>query len=142
MHPMMKACVSNFCTIITASLGLTISIATSSLVPVSSARAQSAVAPFPIRSMEARSAFATGIENQLRRAGKDARVQLDGEQREILWIEWQKVSRRDLNTFFNSAIVDSQAELVGLRTIVVTSGAQRWDYDIARQSLVWSPSQQ
>jgi len=142
MHPMTKTSVSNLRTIITASLGLTICIATSTLVPVSLAGAQSAVAPFPISGMEARSAFATGIENRLRRAGKDARVQLDGDQRDTLRIDWPKVSRRDLNAFFNSAIIDRQAELVGLRTIVVTNGAQRWDYDIARQSLIWSPSQQ
>jgi hypothetical protein len=91
--------------------------------------------------MEACSAFATGIENQLRQAGMDARVQLDGDQRDVVRIDWQKASRRDLNAFFTSATTNHQAERAGLRTIVVTSGAQRWDYDVARQSLVWSPAQ-
>jgi len=118
-----------------------ICLALVAVVALSLAHAQSSTA-MPIRSMEARSAFATGIENQLRQAGKDARVQLDGDQRDVLRIDWQRLNRRDLNAFFNSEIVQSQAEQVGLRTVVVSSGTQRWDYDLTRQSLVWSPFQQ
>jgi hypothetical protein len=142
MHPMTETSFSHFRAKAASSLGLAICLTITALVPASLVHAQSAVAPLRTRSMEARSAFATAIENQLRQAGKDTRVQLDGDQRDVLRIDWQKVSRRDLHAFFNSATANDQAELLGLRTIVVSSGAQRWDYNVARQSLVWSPSQQ
>ena len=91
--------------------------------------------------MEARSVFATGIEQQLRQAGIDARVQLDGDQRDVLRVEWQGAGRRDIYAFVNSAAVRRGAQPIGFRSIVFTSGAQRWDYDLARESMVWSPSQ-
>jgi hypothetical protein len=89
--------------------------------------------------MEARSAFATGMEGQLRQRGIDARVQLEGDQRDVLHVEWQTVSRRDIYAFVNSTAVREAADR-GFRTIAFTNGEQRWDYDLARNSMVWNTS--
>jgi len=105
------------------------------------AHSQAGTASLVKPTMEARSAFATGIEQQLRQAGIDARVQLDGDQRDVLRVEWQGAGRRDIYAFVNSAAVRSGAQPIGFRSVAITSGSQRWDYDLARESMVWSPSQ-
>ena len=122
-------------------LALAILLVLTSLGQPSLAHSRASTATLARPTMEARSAFATGIEHQLRQAGVDARVQLDGDQRDVLRIEWQAAGRRDIYAFVNSSAVPSGAQLIGFRSMVFTSGAQRWDYDLARESMVWSPSQ-
>jgi hypothetical protein len=89
--------------------------------------------------METRSAFATGVEDQLRRAGFDARVQLDGDQRDVLRIEWQGISRHDLYRFVTSSPLRGETQADGFRSVVFSSGAEQWDYNLANESMVWSP---
>lgn len=91
-------------------------------------------------SMEARSAFASRLENQLRQRGFDAKVQLDGDERDRLNIEWPGVSRSALYEFVNSPAVHRTMQPIGFRTIQITSGRQQWDYDVLRESMVWNPS--
>lgn len=91
-------------------------------------------------SMETRSNFATTLENQLRQRGADARIQLDGDRRDVLRVEWQGVRRSDIYAFVNSVSVQ-EAKQLGFSTIVFTNGNLRWDYDLARESMVWSPAQ-
>ncbi len=122
-------------------LALAILLLLTSLGQPSLARSQASTATLAKPTMEARSAFATGIEHQLRQAGIDARVQLDGDQRDVLRIEWQGAGRREIYAFVNSSAVCSGAQLIGFRSMVFSSAAQRWDYDLARESLVWSPAQ-
>jgi hypothetical protein len=90
-------------------------------------------------SMDSRSAFAIGIENQLRQRGVDARVQLDGDARDVLHVEWTTVRRGDIFYFVNSSVSDN-AKQMGFKTVVFTDGQQRWDYDVAGESMVWSPA--
>src|SRR5258708_23653829 len=106
-----------------------------SLVQPSEAHSQATRAPLAKPPMEARSAFATGIEHQLRQAGIDARVQLDGDQRDVLRIEWQGAGRREIYAFVNSSAVCSGAQLIGFRSMVFSSAAQRCDYDLSSASL-------
>lgn len=93
-----------------------------------------------VASMDSRSAFATGLENQMRQRGVDARVQLAGDARDVLHVEWTSVRRGDIFSFINSTVADS-AKQMGFATVVFTDGRQRWDYDVARESVVWSPAQ-
>jgi hypothetical protein len=102
------------------------------------AHTQAAMASEVKPTTEARSVYATAIENQWRQAGVDARVQLDGDQRDVLRIEWQGIGRRDIYAFVNSATI-GKAQRIGFRSVVLLSGEQRWDYDLARQSMVWAP---
>jgi hypothetical protein len=90
-------------------------------------------------SIDSRSAFATGMENQLRQRGVDARVQLDGDARDVLHVEWTTVRRGDIFYFVNSSVAEN-AQQLGFTTVVFTDGQQRWDYDVARESMVWSPA--
>jgi hypothetical protein len=92
-----------------------------------------------VASMDTRSAFATGMENQLRQRGIDARVQLAGDARDVLHVEWTNVHRSDIFSFVNSTVVES-AKQMGFATVVFTDGQQRWDYNVARESMVWSPA--
>jgi hypothetical protein len=39
----------------------------------------------------------------------------------------------------NSSVSDN-AKQMGFKTVVFTDGQQRWDYDVARESMVWSPA--
>jgi hypothetical protein len=108
------------------------------------AQSQSKAAPQPQRtalaSMETRSNFATTLENQLRQRGADARIQLDGDRRDVLRVEWQGVRRSDIYAFVNSVSVQ-EAKQLGFSTIVFTNGNLRWNYDLARESMVWGPAQ-
>jgi len=89
-------------------------------------------------SMEDRSTFATRLETQLRSAGNDVHLQLVGDQRDQLLVEAPTMSGRSVYAFVNSDAVHSQASGLGFRTVILTNGAQSWDYDVNRESLVWN----
>ena len=91
--------------------------------------------------MQNRSDFASRIESELRQEGMDARVQLDGENRDLLRVEWQQLGRRDVHSFVNSLSV-RQAKQIGFSAIVFSNGKQQWSYDLATESMIWSPAQQ
>jgi hypothetical protein len=137
----MKIVQSNFMTATKRSLQLAALLAVTSVgqpyLAHSQARAELSAKP----TMESRSAFATRIENQLRQSGIDARVQLDGDQRDVLRIEWWAVGRRNIRAFVDSAMVRNEARPMGFRMIVFVGGTQHWDYDLARESMIWSSSQ-
>jgi hypothetical protein len=93
-----------------------------------------------VASMQTRSDFASRIENQLRQDGVDARVQLDGDSRDLLCVEWLQLGRRDVYSFVNS-ISAQQARQIGFSVIVFSNSKQQWNYDLARESMIWSPAQ-
>jgi hypothetical protein len=134
----MKTTQSTFRITAGRSLAVATVLTIASLVPSPSAHSQVATAGVPTPTMETRSAFATGVEDQLRRAGFDARVQLDGDQRDVLRIEWQGISRHDLHRFVTSSTLRGEALADGFRSVGFSSGAQRWDYNLATESMVWS----
>jgi hypothetical protein len=133
----MKMTTSNFAILLGGCLALT----ASSFAPI--AQSQSS-APSVYRSAEAsmltRSDFATAIENQLRQRGTDARVQLDGDARDLLRIESQQFGRKDVHSFVDSTSAQ-QARQIGFSAIIFSNNKQRWDYDLARESMIWSPAQ-
>ena len=96
--------------------------------------------PAGVASMQTRSDFATRIENQLRLDGVDARVQLDGDSRDGLRIEWAQLGRRDVYSFVNS-LSAPQARQFGFSAIVFSNGKQQWNYELTRESMIWSPAQ-
>ncbi|HWX92003.1 MAG TPA: hypothetical protein VNY29_05165 [Terriglobales bacterium] len=102
----------------------------------STALAQAPATAVP--TMETRSAFATAFENQLRQRGIVAYVQLDGDERDVLRVEWQTISRHDIYGLVNSGLMRNAAPAMGFRTMVFTNGEQRWEYDLARESMVFS----
>lgn len=117
-------------------------LATLSFAPV--AQSQKSATPLAshgsaIASMETRSDFATSVENQLRQGGVDARVQLEGDRRDVLRVDWHGIRRSEIHDFVTSTTIED-AKLMGFSEIVITSGKQRWDYDLARESMVWSPA--
>ena len=93
-----------------------------------------------VASMQTRSDFATRIENQLRQRGMDARVQLDGDARDLLRIESQQFGRRDVYSFVDSTSA-RQARQIGFSAIIFANGQHRWHYDLAREAMIWSPAQ-
>lgn len=93
----------------------------------------------PVASMDNRSSFAIGVEDQLRKRGEDARVQLDGDRRDVLLVSWTGVRRNDIFAFVSSHPA-TEARQLGFARIVLTDGHQRWDYDVMRSSMVWSPA--
>ena len=138
----MKLIKSNFGTLTGCFLALAVAFLTASLGQSTAlAQAPAAMTPSVSPTMETRSAFATGFENQLRRRGIDAHVQLEGDQRDVLRVEWQTISRHDIYGFVNSALVSNAAPMIGFKSIVFSNGEQQWDYDLARESMVWNPSQ-
>jgi hypothetical protein len=90
--------------------------------------------------MQTRSDFASRIENQLRQDGVDARVQLDGDSRDVLRVESQQLGRRDVYSFVSS-ISAKQARQIGFSAIVFSNAKQQWDYNLAREAMTWSPAQ-
>lgn len=96
--------------------------------------------PTAVATMQNRSDFASRIESQLRQGGVDVRVQLDGDSRDSLRIEGQQLGRRDVYSFVNSLSV-RQAKQIGFSAIVFSNGKQQWNYDLARESMIWSPVQ-
>jgi hypothetical protein len=131
----MKMTKSNF-----ATLGGGLILASLAFVSVAQSQNYGARHGSVVASMDSRSAFATGMENQLRQRGIDARVQLAGDARDVLHVEWTSVRRNDIFSFVNSTVVDN-AKQIGFATVVFTDGRQRWDYNVARESMVWSPAQ-
>ncbi|PYX23320.1 MAG: hypothetical protein DMG82_11725 [Acidobacteria bacterium] len=93
-----------------------------------------------IASMQTRSDFASRIENQLRQHGMEARVQLDGDSRDLLRIESQQLGRSDVYSFVNSMSAH-QARQIGFSAIIFSNDKQHWDYDLARESMILSPTQ-
>ena len=91
--------------------------------------------------METRSAFATNVEGQLRKRGVDASVQLDGDERDNLRIEFSAMTRRDVFNFVNSTMVRDAAPMIGFKSVSFTNGEKQWDYDLARESMVSHPVQ-
>jgi hypothetical protein len=118
------------CLLAVAAVFVGVSLGPSSVM----AQAPAAVVP----TMETRSAFATAFENQLRHRGVDAYVQLDGDERDVLRVEWQSISRHDIYGFVNSGLMRNTAPAMGFKTVVFTNGEQRWEYDLARESMVFS----
>ena len=109
------------------------------------AQSQSDATPQPLHgsslaSMETRSHFATTVENQVRQRGFDAYVQVGGDRRDVLRVDWQGIRRSDIHSFVTSITVQD-ARQMGFTAIVFTSGTRQWDYDLARESMVWSPAQ-
>jgi len=93
-----------------------------------------------VASMDSRSAYATDIESQLRQRGVDARVQLAGDARDVLQVEWTSARHSDIYSFVNSSVAD-KARQMGFGSIEILDGLQRWDYDLTRESMVWSTVQ-
>jgi hypothetical protein len=93
-----------------------------------------------LASMQTRSDFATRIENQLRQHGMDARVQLDGDGRDLLRVESQNLGHSDVYSIVNS-LSAKRAKQIGFSAIIFSNNKQRWDYDLARESMIWSPAQ-
>jgi hypothetical protein len=91
-------------------------------------------------SMDSRSVYATDVENQLRGRGIDARVQLAGDSRDVLQVEWASVRQSAIYSFVNSNVADN-AKTMGFSSIEITDGLQRWDYDLTRESMVWTTTQ-
>lgn len=122
-----------------ATLGGCLVLASLAFVAVAQSRSYSSLLSSAVASIDSRSAFATGMENQLRQLGVDARVELDGDSRDVLHVEWTSVRRSDIFSFVNSNFV-AQARQMGFTTFVFTDGQQRWDYDVARESMIWTPA--
>ena len=93
--------------------------------------------PTVLATMETRSSFATHLENQLRQRGSDARVQLDGDRRDVLHVEWQGVHRSDIYNFVSSSAAQD-ARKMGFTSFTFSNGSQRWDYDLSRESMIVS----
>ena len=123
-----------------ATLGGCLILASLAFVSMAQSQNRGARHSSAVASMDARSAFATGMENQLRQRGIDARVQLAGDARDVLHVEWTSVRRSDIFFFVNSTVVET-AKQMGFATVVFTDGQHRWDYNVARESMVWSPAQ-
>ena len=100
----------------------------------------SALARTGLASMETRSSFATHIENQLRQNGADARVQLDGDQRDILHVQWQGVHRAEIYNFVTSSAAQD-ARQIGFTSFSLTDGSRTWEYNLSRESMVVSSVQ-
>ena len=56
----------------------------------------------------------------------------------MLRVEWQTISRHDIYGFVNSSLMRNTAPAMGFKTVVFTNGEQRWEYDLARESMVFS----
>jgi hypothetical protein len=120
--------------------GLTLALFVAPLAQSQSNPTPQAMHRSAVASMETRSHFATSVENQLRQRGFDAHVQLGGDRRDVLRVDWQGIRRRDIHSLVTSITVQD-ARQMGFTAIVFTNGTQQWDYDLARESMVWSPAQ-
>jgi hypothetical protein len=124
-------------------MGSCLALAALSFAPV--AQSQSKATPVTSHSnsaasMEIRSAFATATESQLRQRGIDARLQLQGDRRDVLQVEWHGIHRSDIYNFVTSSAIQD-ARQMGFSGIVFTNGKQQWEYDLAKESMIWSPAQ-
>jgi hypothetical protein len=123
-----------------ATLGGCLLLATLALVSVAQSQSHAWLMSSAMASMDSRSAYATDIENQLRQRGVDARVQLAGDARDVLQVEWTSARHTDIYSFVNSSVTDN-ARQMGFGSIEILDGLQRWDYDLTRESMVWSTVQ-
>jgi hypothetical protein len=94
--------------------------------------------------VEARADFARNVQHQLTRRGIDARVSLEGTDRDLLRIEWRELNRPFIYDFVTSPSLRSDARPAGLKSVIFAnggaSGDERFDYDVQRESMIWSPS--
>ena len=134
----MKMTTSKFGTL----LGGCLALAALSFTPIAQSQinALRSVDRSTAASMQTRSDFASRIENQLRQHGMDARVQLDGDSRDLLRIESQQLGRGDVYSFVNS-LSAHWARQIGFSAIIFSNDKQQWDYDLARESMILSPTQ-
>ena len=123
-----------------ATLGGCLLLATLALVSVAQSQSHAWLMSSAVASMDSRSAYATDIENQLRRRGADARVQLAGDARDVLQVEWTSARHSDIYSFVNSSVADN-ARQMGFGSIEILDGLQCWNYDLTRESMVWSAVQ-
>ena len=84
----------------------------------------------------------------------DARVKLEGEDKNMLRIEWRGMSPSVVYNLVNSPVLREDAKPVGFKAIVFTDGGgqrecgsltkaqceEKWDYDLERESMIWTPS--
>jgi hypothetical protein len=123
-----------------ATLGGCLLLATLALVSVAQSQSHAWLMSSAMASMDSRSAYATDIENQLRGRGVDAHVQLAGDARDVLQVEWTSVRHSDVYSLVNSNVADN-AKQMGFSSIEIIDGLQRWDYDLARESMIWTTAQ-
>jgi hypothetical protein len=113
------------------------------MLMVASIGAPSAVAQsnFGKPSMEARSAFATRIESELRAQGSDQRLQLAGDQRDVLEVKSPTMSPREVYAFVNSQVTKTGIKGLGFRMLAFSNGQRRWVYNLERESMVLTPEE-
>jgi hypothetical protein len=121
-------------------LGGCLLLATLALVSVAQSQSHAWLMSSAVDSMDTRSAYATDIETQLRKQGVDARVQLGGDARDVLQVEWTSVRQSAIYSFVNSTVAEN-AKKMGFSSIEVIDGLQRWDYSLSRESMVWSTTE-
>jgi hypothetical protein len=121
-------------------LGGCLLLATLALVSVAQSQSHAWLMSSAVDSMDTRSAYATDIETQLRGQGVDARVQLSGDARDVLQVEWTSVRQSAIYSFVNSNIAEN-AKKMGFSSIEIIDGLQRWDYNLSRESMVWSTTE-
>jgi len=132
----MKMMTTNFRTLVGSGLALCI-VAFGPIARSQSSASTPLPRPAAVASMESRSGFATNLESQLRQHGADARVQLNGDRRDDLHVEWPGVRRNDIYNFVNSSAAQD-ARRMGFASFTFSNGHQQWDYDLSRESMVVS----
>jgi hypothetical protein len=94
--------------------------------------------------VEARADFARDVQKQLTQRGIHARVSLEGTDRDLLRIEWRELNRPFIYDFVTSPSLRSDARPVGLKSVIFANGGglgdERFDYDVQRESMIWTPS--
>ena len=121
-------------------LGGCLLLATLALVSAAQSQSHAWLMSSADASMDSRSVYATDVENQLRGRGIDARVQLAGDSRDVLQVEWASVHQSAIYSFVNSNVADN-AKTMGFSSIEIIDGLQRWDDDLTRESMVWTTTQ-
>jgi hypothetical protein len=74
----------------------------------------------------------------MRSEGTDVRIQLVGDALDTLRLEWPTVHRSDIYRFVNSPAA-KRAVRMGFSSVLFTNGSHRWEYNLARESMVSSP---
>ena len=120
-------------------MACSLALAAFSLSPaLQSQTTRSSHVPHVAASPDARSSFATALERQMRSQGTDVRVQLEGDARDTLRIEWPTVHRSDIYRFVTSPAAHRAAHM-GFSSVLFTNGSHRWEYNLTRESMVSSP---
>ena len=106
------------------------------------AKVQAATIP-STSAVKARADFASNVQRQLSERGIDARVSLEGTDRDLLRIEWRELNRPFIYGFVTSPSLASDARPAGLKSVIFVnrggSGHERFDYDVQRESMIWTP---